>query len=113
MPRTRRTFSRQTLDAAEVLGLQVAQARRERRWTLEDLAERAGVTPFTVRKVERGDPTVALGTAFEVAWLVGVPVFGTEDRTTMAGLVRQGRDRLALLQTRVRPASTEVPSGDF
>jgi hypothetical protein len=47
VPRTRRTFSRQTLDAAEVLGQQVAQARRERRLTLEELAERAGVTPFT------------------------------------------------------------------
>jgi DNA-binding XRE family transcriptional regulator len=113
VPRSRRTFSRQTLDAAEVLGQQVAQARRERRLTLEELAERAGVAPFTVSKVERGDPTVALGTAFEVARLVGVPLFGVEDRTTMAGLVRQGRDRLTLLPARVRTSAGEAPDGDF
>lgn len=113
MSRTRRTFSPYTLDAAGVLGTQVAQARREKRWTLEELAERAGVTPFTVRKVERGDPTVAVGTAFEVARLVGVPLFGTDDRTTMEGLLRQGRERLALLPVRVRAAPSQVPSGDF
>ncbi|CAN5749670.1 hypothetical protein BH20ACT2_BH20ACT2_15470 [soil metagenome] len=37
----------------------MAQARRERRLTLEEPTDRAGVTPFTVSKVEWGDPTVA------------------------------------------------------
>ena len=113
MPRTRRTFSQQTIDAATVLGQQVAQARRERRLTQEELAERAGVTPFTVSKVERGDPTVALGTAFEVARLVGVPLFGVDDRVTMDSLVRRGGDRLSLLPVRVRPSATKAPDGDF
>jgi transcriptional regulator with XRE-family HTH domain len=113
MPRTRGTYSRHTLDAAKVLGQQVAQARRERRLTLEELAERAGVTPFTVSKVERGDPTVRLGTAFEVARLVGVPLFGVEDRATMDELVRQGRDLLTLLPARVRPSAMKAPDDDF
>jgi DNA-binding XRE family transcriptional regulator len=113
VPRTTRTFSSYTLDAAAVLGMQVAQARREKRWTIDQLAERAGVTPFTVRKVERGDPTVAMGTAFEIAWLVGVPLFGTDDRSVMADILRQGRDRLSLLPARVRQTPSRVPSGDF
>ena len=113
MPSTRRTFSRQTRDAARFLGHQIAQARRERRWTLDDLAARAGVTPFTVRKVERGDPTVALGTAFEIAWLLGVPLFGSTEPGSLAGALRRSEDRLALLPTRVRPAPSKVPSGDF
>lgn len=113
MRRTHRVFSHYTLDAAGVLGTQIAQARREKRWKQEELAERAGVAPFTVRKVERGDPTVALGTAFEIARLVGVPLFGAEDPATMTGLLRQGRDRLALLPARVRSAPSRVPSGDF
>ena len=45
--------------------------------------------------------------------LVGVPLFGSDDRTTMAGLLRQGRERLALLPVRVRAAPSQVPSGDF
>ena len=50
-------------------------ARRERRWTLAELAERVGVSVVTIRKVERGDPTVALGTAFEAAVIAGVVLF--------------------------------------
>lgn len=65
----------ETLEAARLLGGRVALARRERRWTLAELAERVGVSVVTIRKVERGDPSVALGTAFEAASLLGVALF--------------------------------------
>ena len=54
-----------------------------------ELAERVGVSPVTIRKVERGDPTVALGTAFEAAVVVGVTLFhdDRERRAIEAGLV--------------------------
>jgi transcriptional regulator with XRE-family HTH domain len=101
------TYSHQTLDAASVLGLEVAAARRGRRWTIAELAERAGVSPVTVRKVERGDPTVALGTAFEVATIVGIRLFGGGP-DELSDLVARARDRLALLPERVREPSGEV-----
>ncbi len=101
------TFAPQTLDAATVLGLEVARARRERRWTIAELAERAGVSAVTVRKVERGDPTVSLGTAFEVATLLGIALFGA-DRAGLADLVERGRERLALLPARVREPTGAV-----
>jgi len=59
------------LDAAAVLGIQIATARRERRWTLANLAERAGITVVTLRKIENGDLSVSIGTYFEVATLLG------------------------------------------
>jgi transcriptional regulator with XRE-family HTH domain len=90
-----------------VLGLEVARARRERRWTAEDLAERAGISLVTLRKVERGDPTVALGTAFEVAVLVGVPLFNV-DRSELPALVTRGREQLALVPSRVREPVSPV-----
>jgi transcriptional regulator with XRE-family HTH domain len=101
------THSRATLEAARVLGLEVARARRARRWTTADLAERAGISLMTLRKVERGDPSVALGTAFEVATLLGIPLFGasTEELTELAS---RGRERLALLPARVRQPLAEV-----
>ena len=108
-----KTYSRHTLDAARLLGLEVARARRQRRWTLEELATRADVTRTTASKVERGDPTVALGTAFEIAWLVGVPLFGATDRASLADKAAAGRDRLAVLPTRVRRTASHVPSADF
>jgi transcriptional regulator with XRE-family HTH domain len=64
-----------TLEAVQLLGARVSVARRERKWTLRDLADRVGVTLNTMRKVERGDPTVGLGVAFEAAAITGVPLF--------------------------------------
>jgi transcriptional regulator with XRE-family HTH domain len=94
-----------------VLGLQIAQARRERRWTAEELAARANISPVTLRKVERGDPTVALGTALEVATLVGIPLFGV-DPSELARVATREQDRLALLPERVR-VPQRPPDDDF
>ncbi len=105
--RRSRSYTRQTLDVAKVLGLEVARARRESRWTVAELAERGGTSPATVRRIERGDPTVALGTAFEVATLVGIRLLGA-DRDELPALVDRGRDRLALLPARVREPSGGV-----
>ena len=111
MARTSRTYTTQTLDVVTVLGLEVARGRRERRMTAEELAERAGTSPMTVRRIERGDPTVAVGTMFEAARLSGVRFFGA-DRDGIGALVERGRERLALLPSRVRERSAEVPD-DF
>lgn len=105
--RSKHTWSRPASEAAQVLGLEVARARRERRWTAAELAERAGITAVTLRKVERGDPTVSLGIAFEVATLVGVRLFGVE-RSALADLVERGQNRLALF-----PASVREPDGSM
>lgn len=105
------TYSPQTLDAARVLGLEIARARRERRWTLSELAERAGVSPLTLRNVERGAPTVAIGIVFELATVLGINLFGAAP-AQLPELVARGRDRLALLPARVRQPSEPV-NDDF
>lgn len=88
-------------EAARLLGQQVRLGRRERRWTLAELASRVGVTEVTMRKVERGVPSVALGTALEAAVLVGVTLFHPDQQRR--GLeVERVADRLALLPTSVR-----------
>lgn len=99
-------FSPIALQAVQLLGNRVRLARRERRWTVAELAERVGVSPVTLRKVEKGDPTVALGTAFEAAALVGVTLFddNVARRALEAGHVAA---RLAVLPATVRPAITD------
>ena len=97
----RRHLSRTTTDAARLLGLQVQEGRRLRGWTQAELAERVGVSVVTLSKVERGDPSVALGTALESAVLVGVPLF-TGDAAGLRSAERQLGERLALLPERVR-----------
>lgn len=97
----------QIRQAAELLGARVKESRVERRWTVRELAERAGISTSTLQKVERGNPGVTLGVAFDVATLVGVPLF-EEDRSRLAAELARRRDRLALLPQRVRE-----PKGDL
>jgi len=75
MPKHRHAYPPTVHEAAELLGAEIRQARLARRWTVRELAERAGITPTTLQKVEHGNPSVALGTAFDAATLVGVPLF--------------------------------------
>jgi transcriptional regulator with XRE-family HTH domain len=97
--------------AIKLLGSEIAQARRERHWSLEGLAERAGVTPLTVRRAERGAPSVAVGTVFELAALTGVPLF-VADPADLPKALAASRDRLALLPRRVHQSIGAV-SDDF
>lgn len=103
------TYTPQALAAARVLGLEIARGRRLRRWTAEDLAERCGVSRLTLRRIERGDPTVALGTVFEAAVLTGVALFapGPAELDIVEATAKL---RLALLPRRVRHA--DVPISD-
>lgn len=96
-----RSYSRTVRHACELLGVEVRQARIERRWPIRELAERAGVTPRTVVRVEKGDPAVGIGIAFDLAVLCGVPLFGTE-RPDLAKRLAAGRERLELLPASAR-----------
>ena len=108
--RRTRSYSRPTLELAKVLGLEIARGLRERRLSLAELAERAGTSIPTVRRVEQGDPTVACGTAFEIGRLVGIQFFGAEPGTEQQHVDR-ARERLALLPARVRAPVEDYDDG--
>src|ERR1700753_1119644 len=92
-------YSRYTGAALRLLGEQIRQGRRARRWTQSGLAERAGVSRATVVKVERGDPSVTIGTAFELAALAGATLF-QPDRERLSMDLDRTRARSALLPKR-------------
>jgi transcriptional regulator with XRE-family HTH domain len=85
----------------KLLGASVRLGRRQRRWTVAELAERVGVSETTMLKVEHGDPGVRLGIAFEAAAIVGVPLFD-EDRSRRALEATRIEDRLTVLPEKVR-----------
>ena len=101
-----RTLGPTALEAVRLLGSLVAEGRRERRWTLAELAERVGASETTVRKIERGDPTVELGTVFEAAALTGVVLFD-DDATALARESELVNARLAVLPQRVRSRAVD------
>lgn len=112
MARKAHAYSSQTLDTVQVLGLEIARARRARRWNAEDLAVRAGISRSTLSAVEHGAPTVAIGVAFEVAALLGINLLGASPQE-LPDLLERSRDRLALLPSRVRaPAAESADTGD-
>jgi transcriptional regulator with XRE-family HTH domain len=99
-----RPYSPYAAEAARLLGAQIRLARRERRWSQDELASRAGITSRTVYKIEHGDLSVGLGAAFETAALLGVPLFHAERSRLTADLDRvQARSALLTRPTRSLP----------
>lgn len=87
-------------DATKLLGAQVRQARHDKGWSAAELATRAGVSQRTVLSVEKGEPSVSLGNAFNIAVLAGVPMFQTTDPVELTLMRRRGEDRVALLPSK-------------
>ena len=58
--------------ALKELGLDVSEARRRRRLTMDVVAGRALTTRQTVARIERGDPRVAMGTWATVLFALGI-----------------------------------------
>lgn len=100
-------------DGLIVLGQLVKEGRLGRKWTRSELAQRAGVSVPTIANIENGASSTAVGTVFDVADLVGVPIFGIDDRIELARLRRRGEERLELLPARVRHGRQEALSDDF
>lgn len=68
-------ISRLTHYALKIFGELVKAARRDRAFSQAELALRLQVTRQTVGAIEKGDPKVAVGTVFEAAYLLGIPLF--------------------------------------
>jgi transcriptional regulator with XRE-family HTH domain len=101
-----RTYSSPTREAIRLLGLEVARARRARRWSVAELAERVGVSHMTIRAVEQGRTSVSIGTAFEVATVLGLELFGPPEEVERR--IDRTRDRLALLPAAVRKTQADI-----
>lgn len=105
--RRTRSYSRVTKQALSILGKLIKVSRVERGLTAADLAERAGVTRKTLRRIEYGEPGPEIGTVFEVASLVGVRLFPHDERTLqMHNALLE--EKLTLLPKSVRPSGKEV-----
>ena len=96
-------ISNHTRRTIKVLADMIAAARKERKMSQSELAHRLGVSRQTVRAIEQGGTTVAIGTVFEAAVIVGIPLLAEDKReldqlaTSIAALARvlpkRGRSR--------------------
>ena len=107
-----RSYSRTTAEAALLMGQYIQLARKDRGWSEEDLADRAGISRITLRKIEKGELNISLGFAFEVATIVGVKLF-EPGPSQFAVSSDQLKDKIALLPKRVRKPKKEVVNDNF
>jgi len=103
----RRTYSKYAKEAAILMGGQIKLGRKRKRWTENELAERAGISRATLQKIEKGDMSCAVGLVFEAATLVNIPLFD-QDIYPLSSQVEQIRDKVALLPQRIRTRQDAV-----
>jgi transcriptional regulator with XRE-family HTH domain len=100
-PPTRRALAK--------LGQDVATARRKRNFTIAMMVERMGVATNTYRRVEKGDPTVAMGAYAMALFVLGLG-------TALGELVDPKADEVGLQldearlpkRVRVKPSPTPL-----
>ena len=106
-----RAYSKYAKEAAFLLGQQIKLGRKERQWSEQNLAERAGISRATLQKIESGEMSPSIGLVFEVAALVGVPLFEQESRA-VATSIELTQSKIALLPKRIRN-KTKAVDDDF
>lgn len=105
-------YSSYTRKAVELLGKQIRLGRKQRKWTEKELAQRAGLSRATLEKIEKGDPSVTIGHAFELASLVGLRLFDAES-PRLASHIARTEDKLAVLPSAVRKPGKAPADDDF
>ena len=98
-------------DAVVLLGQLIRKARIERKLKVVDVTDRVGISRGLLRRIETGDPGCTIGVVFEVAAIVGVRLFDT-DQAALSKAVETNRDLMALLPKSVRSSRVEV-TDDF
>ena len=102
-----RTYSRYSLQALTLLGASLRAARIAKKMGTQALAVRAGISRDLLHRIEKGDPRCEIGVVFELAAILGVPLFEPE----LGALHKRSReveDRLVLLPKAVHTPPDEV-----
>jgi transcriptional regulator with XRE-family HTH domain len=81
--------------------------RKERNLTLNEMADRLGISTPTVRKILEGSPGVAIGSYFEAARILGIPLFDP-DSDRFAVTRSRTTEMESLLPKRVRTSQQEI-----
>lgn len=96
-----RTYSTLTKAAISLLGRLIKLHRLEKKMSAQELAERAGISRTTLSSIEKGDMKTEIGLALEIANLVGIKLFDSDEISSQA-LSKSIEDKIALLPKRVR-----------
>lgn len=102
-----RTYSRYSREAVALLAGLIRAARKEKKLTAQEVADRAGISRGLLLRIEKGDMKCEVGVVFEVAALLGLKLFDA-DETTLARQRRQVEDKLSLMPKSMRKITKAV-----
>ena len=106
-----RTYSKYTQEAVMLMGEQIKLGRKQRLWSEKNLADRAGISRTTLQKIENGEMSCAVGLVFEVATIVGLKLFES-DNTALSKNIEFTQDKIALLPKRIK-TQKKIVHDDF
>ena len=102
-----RTYSRYTHDAVQLMAGLIRASRIEQKLTAQEVAERAGISRSMLQRIEKGDLKCEIGAVFEIAAILGIPLFNADEKGLSQHIDRT-KEKLALLPKAVRKKTTEV-----
>lgn len=106
-----RTYSKYAQEAAKLMGAQIKLGRKQRHWSEQNLADRAGISRATLQKIENGEMSCAIGLVFETATIVGLKLFEL-DNHPLSKNIEHTQDKIALLPQRIK-AKKKVVHDNF
>lgn len=106
-PKQSRSYTAYTKAAITLLAGLIKIGRKQKKWSEMELAERAGISRATLQKIEKADLHCEIGLVFEVAALVGIPLFEAELSRLIKEIDRT-QTTLALLPKSIRKPDQDV-----
>jgi len=104
-------YSRYSADAVQLMSSLIKVARKERKLTTQDIADRAGISRGLVQRIEKGDMKCSIGAVFEVAAILNIRLFDA-DKHSLSSHIRQSEDKLTLMPKSIRK-KVRVIKDDF
>jgi transcriptional regulator with XRE-family HTH domain len=104
-------YSAHTKDAVLLLGTAIRAARKARKMTEQGLADRTGLSRNSIMRLEKGNMSCGVGSAFEAAHVVGIELFDMGP-TRLSSELKRTEERLTLLPKTVH-TKKKVINDDF
>ena len=102
-----RTYSRYTHDALRLFASLIKIARKQKKLTTLEVSERAGISRGLLQRIEKGDTGCEIGVFFEVATILGVELFAS-DEGKLSSYLASAEEKLTLLPKIVRKKVKKV-----
>ena len=104
-------YSRYSAEAVQLMSSLIKVARKERKLTTQDIADRAGISRGLVQRIEKSDMKCSIGAVFEVAAILRIKLFDA-DETSLSKHISQNEDKLTLMPKSIRK-KIRVVNDDF